>query len=212
QDPGSSVGKWQGGVRRWEIEDQGLLRGAGNDGDERLIVASIDLDVRHMRWNPDKVTRLGIVARLELITAKEACLPGDDVDCALGFAVMVDGRPHAGAEFNEPDPDLAGANQVGRDGGLPQHRTACRLGRAVLRPDHAQVCMLRPSVASTSGRAHRRNYRLMGTPTTGSATRERRPAEMELLGDEEPEEKASERTPGAHIVSREAAQFSLELA
>ena len=35
---------------------------------------------------------------------------------------------------------------------------------------------------------------------------------MELLGDEEPEEKASERTPRAHIVSREAAQFSLELA
>src|SRR5439155_25891876 len=124
----------------------------GNDGEERLIVASIYLDVRHMGWNPDKVTRLGIIAGLELITAKEACLPGDDVDRALRFAVVVHGRPHPWAGFNKAHPDLFSADQAGRDGGLPQHWTTGRLGRAVLRPDHAQRCMLRPSAPSTSRR------------------------------------------------------------
>src|SRR5215469_1621647 len=89
-----------------EIDDHRLLPAAHHHGLYRLIAASVDFLVGHVRRYVDEIARSGLIDILEMLSPSKPCSALHDVQHGLQFAVMVRTRFGVGLHYDRACPEL----------------------------------------------------------------------------------------------------------
>src|SRR5204862_4537900 len=96
---------------------------------------------------------LCVVGLGEFRARPEARRAGDHVDGTLGLTVVVDRRDGPGRELDVAKPQRPCADELVRDGRLPAHRAAGRVGQSIRWPDDPEPAHLGTSTGASGGAA-----------------------------------------------------------
>src|SRR5215470_471277 len=111
-----------------EIHHDRLLVAAHDNAAQLLVVAGVELLVRHVRGDVDEVARAGLGGEFEPVTPAHPSPAAQDVDHALQLAVVMRASPGAWLDDHGAGPELLGRCRLAVDRGLAVH--AGRLRRA----------------------------------------------------------------------------------
>jgi len=109
------------GVRRSKLTTIGSCPSLTTYRFANLIWACIDLLVRYVRWNVDKVSRPSFLAEFQLVAPAHSSSALDDVENSLQFSMVM--RPSLGIGLNQhrTGPQFACSSSRMGDGGSARH-------------------------------------------------------------------------------------------
>src|SRR5207248_10585579 len=85
-DQPDAVTKFVGSHLASKVDDERLLGRADDHHADRLVLAHVFLDMRHLRWDPDEISGRCDLRVGEGFAGAKSGLAGNDVDRALALA------------------------------------------------------------------------------------------------------------------------------
>src|SRR5208282_1764154 len=104
-----------------QIDNNRILSVSHNYGLADLVRAGVDFLVRYVRWNVNKIARLGFLAEFQFITPAHSNSALDDVEDRLQFSMVM--RPGLGIRLNQhrTGPQFVCSSSGVGDGGGARH-------------------------------------------------------------------------------------------